>query len=165
MPNDEYTGEDETMPSKEEWTFTRDGFDFTGFKFENEGELLNGSQEYVDTLLEDEDRKITLYAQWKPWIYTITYNPNGGYGDMPDDIFDYFDEEMESDPNKFVRDGYSFEGFAYEDENGNVTIYKNINDFRSEFMKLGKNSVIELVAQWKKLPDTNTYVAPVTGVE
>lgn len=168
MPDDEYKGSDKTMPSKETWTFTREGYDFTGFKLENMGDLLNGSKEYRDTLLTDEDGVITLYAQWEPWKYTIKYDPNGGTGTMDDHIYNYEDPTMNSDPNQFTRKGYKFLGFVYTDPDGNQTLYKDPNDFRAEFIKLGKNSEILLVAQWKKIPVVNPevhYYPPVTGVE
>ena len=165
MANDEYMGSATTMPSKEDWTFTRDGYDFTGFKFENVGDTLNGSKEYKDTLLDDEDRVITLYAQWEPWKYTIKYDPNGGTGEMPDHIYYYDDPDMNSDPNQYKRSGYTFTGFLYTDELGNQTLYKSINDFRAELVRLGKNSEILLVAQWRKNPLPTKNTIPVTGVE
>ena len=168
MADDEYKGSDKTMPSKEEWTFTREGYDFTGFKLENKGELLNGSKEYRDTLLDDEDGVITLYAQWEPWKYTIKYDANGGTGTMDDHVYTYADPVMNSDPNKFKRNGYKFLGFVYTDPDGKQTLYKNINDFRAELVKLGKNSEILLVAQWKKNPVISPevhYYPPVTGIE
>ena len=166
MPDDVYKGSSEVMPSKEEWTFTREGYDFIGFKLENEGELLNGSKEYKDVLLDEEDREIELFAQWDPWKYTIKYDPNGGTGEMPDHIYTYEDPTMNSDENKYTRKGYNFIGFLYTDEKGNQTLYKNINDFRAELIRLGKNSEILLVAQWRMKPSKDTpYVIPVTGVE
>lgn len=165
MNDDNYTGEDSTMPSKETWVYEREGYDFVGYKVENTGDTFNGANEYKPTLLADEDGVITLYAQWDPWKYTIKYDPNGGYGDMPDNVYHYPDEKMPSVENKFARDGYSFDGFVYTDTKGNKILYRNINDFKRDFMDLGKNSVILLVAQWKKNPETRYYVTPVTGVE
>ncbi len=168
MKDDDYLGSDETMPSKEEWTFEREGYDFTGFKLENKGELLNGSKEYKEVLLDEEDREIELFAQWDPWKYTIRYfkNAEDATGEMPDSNFVYPDPEMVSDPNKFSRKGWKFIGFEYTDPDGKVTLYKDINDFRDEFMKLGKNSVIDLYAQWKRIPkkaESTNYIPPVTG--
>ena len=165
MKDDDYKGSDTSMPSKEEWTFTWEGHDFLGFKLEDKGEILNGKQEYVDVLLDEEDREIVLYAQWDPWKYTIKYDPNGGIGEMPDHIYTYDDPTMNSDPNKFVRSGYIFTGFLYTDKDGNQTLYKTIEDFRSELVKLGKNSEILLVAQWRKEPVNTVIPIPLTGVE
>ena len=168
MTDNVYLGSSETMPSREEWTFTREGYDFIGFKLENEGPIENGSVEYKPTLLEEEDLEIELFAQWDPWKYTIKYDPNctNYTGEMPDQLFTYEDPVMNSDENQFKRKGYKFLGFVYTDPDGKQTLYKDINDFRDEFMKLGKNSEILLVAQWKKIPPkTDNYTPPVTGVE
>ncbi|MBQ6334467.1 MAG: InlB B-repeat-containing protein [Erysipelotrichaceae bacterium] len=167
MADSDYTGDMDKMPSKSEWTYSRYGYDFVGFKFENSGEILNGSVEYKDTLLKEEDREIELFAQWDPWKYTIKYDGNGGTGTMPDHEYKYSDPDMTSDPNQFVRKGYKFLGFVYTDPDGNQTLYKNVNDFKDILVALGKNSEILLVAQWKKIPviEPNTYTPPVTGVE
>ena len=168
MTDNVYLGSSDTMPSREEWTFTREGYDFIGFKLEDEGPLLNGSVEYKPTLLEEEDLEIELFAQWDPWKYTIKYDPNctNYTGEMPDHQFTYDDAVMNSDSNQFKRKGYKFLGFVYTDPDGKQTLYKDINDFRAEFMKLGKDSEILLVAQWKKIPEkTDNYTPPVTGVE
>lgn len=165
MDDDDYTGADPSMPSKETWLFEREGYDFLGYKVENAGEILNGSHEYRPDLLVDPDRVITLYAQWDPWKHTIKYDPNGGEGEMPDHVYKYSDPTMNSDPNKYTRKGYSFVGFLYTDELGNEKLYKSINDFRDELVRLGKNSEILLVAQWRKNPIEAPYTIPVTGVE
>lgn len=167
MADSDYTGEDATMPSTDPWTFQRVGYDFIGYKLENKGEIMNGSKEFKDVLLADEDRKIELYAQWDPWKYTIKYDPGCTKysGEMNDQIFTYADPQMVSSKNKFKRNGYTFAGFVYTDKYGNQTLYKNVNDFRQILVDLGKNSEILLVAQWKKIPETPAYVAPVTGVE
>ena len=168
MEDTKYTASDPTMDSDDmDGQYTREGYDFIGYKVENKGELKTSPEDFKDVLLEEEDREIELYAQWDPWKYTIKYDPNGGTGEMPDHVYKYNDPNMNSDPNKYTRKGYTFEGFVYTDKEGKQTLYKNINDFKDILLELGKNSEILLVAQWKKKPQEKEihYYLPVTGVE
>jgi len=65
MDKNEYPESEETMPSAEEWTFTRKGWKLIGFKLENEGDLYPlDSEDFKNILLDEEDREIVLYAQW-----------------------------------------------------------------------------------------------------
>ncbi len=140
------------IPTEPDTSLHNDGYDFDGW----------------DQTLEDPvTRNMTYVAQWKPWTYTIIYNANGGSGKMEDQVYFFKDDPMNSKENEFTRDGYRFVGFLYTDPDGNKTLYKSINDFRSEFIeKLGKFSTIELVAQWEKLPEPMAvYAPPTTGVE
>ena len=162
MDPNEYLGSDETMPSEKEWEFTREGYTFAGFKVENKGETYNGSKDFKDTLLDEEDRTIVLYAQWEPWKYYINYDANGGSGTMNPQTFTYTSDTMNSKENEFIRSGYRFTGFKYE-FNGNVRIIRTPQDFKALLLELGPNSQITLIAQWEKIPQD--YVAPVTGVE
>ena len=146
MKKDVYVGADEKMPSKEEWTFTREGYEFLGFKFENEGDILNGSVDYRDVLLKEEDREVELFAQWNPLDYTIVYDPNGGEGEMPNDEYTGEDETMPSKEEwTFTRKGYEFIGFKLENEG---EIQNGSQEYRSTLIP-DEDRKITLYAQWK----------------
>ena len=150
--------------------FAIDGYDFLGWStVSGEQPVTYNDKAGFRNLTEIDGSTVTMYAQWQPWTYTLAYNANGGEGNMPDDVFSYYDEKMDSNANKFVRDGYSFEGFLYTSPDGKKYMYKDINDFRDILTSLGKNSKIILVAQWSQLPDSggsgHYYIAPVTGIK
>ena len=139
-------------PAEPDTTKHKPGYDFIGWDLELEDPVT---------------RNRTYVAQWKPWTYTIKYNPNGGRGTMDPQVYTYDSDPMNSKNNEFTRDGYRFVGFLYTDKDGNKTVYNSINDFRKEFLtKYEPYSTITLVAQWQKLPEPDkTYVIPTTGIE
>ena len=57
------------------------------------------------------DKDITLYANWKPAEYTITYHASGGTGTMADTAATY-DKAVNLRANVFIRTGYTFKGWA-----------------------------------------------------
>ena len=142
------------------------GYDFLGWSTVegvNPVEYAN-KQAYIN-LVETDGSEVTMYAQWTPWTYTLKYDPNGGTGNMDDQIFKYWDDPMKSKENAFKRDGYRFVEFVYEYDGVKYHL-KGIDDFVEKFRALDPYSVITLVAQWEKLPDpVTTYAIPVTGVE
>lgn len=65
MADSQYEGSSATMPSADTWSFTRQDYEFAGFTIENGTELYNGSLDLKSQLLAEDDRTITLYAQWR----------------------------------------------------------------------------------------------------
>ena len=60
---------------------TRTGYSFTGW-----ATSANGSPVYQPGDAITPTGNMTLYAVWTPWIYTVTFSLNGGYGQVPSDI-------------------------------------------------------------------------------
>ncbi|MCR4853834.1 MAG: InlB B-repeat-containing protein, partial [Prevotella sp.] len=58
--------------------FTRTGYTFAGWSTTANGEVAYADQESVQNLTTTGDATITLYAQWTPITYNITYNLAGG---------------------------------------------------------------------------------------
>ncbi len=59
--------------------------------------------ESTTPLMED----TTLYAHWRPYQITITFDPNGGEGTMEKMVCNY-KENYTLSPNQFTREGYRF---------------------------------------------------------
>jgi uncharacterized repeat protein (TIGR02543 family) len=144
--------------------YERVGYDLAGYKIENEGDTLTSPDDYKNYLLNDDDKEVTLYAQWKPWEYYIKYNGNGADNPdaMPTQTFDYFAESMRSNSNAFKRDGYRFTGFKVS-INGDTRIIRNPEDFVKVLKGMDPYSSITLVAQWDEIPQR--YTTPVTGIK
>lgn len=126
---------------------TRTGYAFDGwFTAQTEGEQMTDNA----TLTEDK----TLFAQWTANSYSVTFEANGGEGNMNPQAFTY-DVEQALVPNTFTQTGYSFTGWntqadgsgvQYGDEvevmnltteaNGNIILYAqwNINSYTIRFV-------------------------------
>ncbi len=71
-----YSDEIYTLPEN---TFVRTGYEFTGWNTSADGTGTSYEDtESVENLTDVKDTTIILYAQWKPNIYNITFDPNGG---------------------------------------------------------------------------------------
>ena len=99
---------------------------------------------------------ITLYAQWKPNSYSVTFNKNGATAGSMKKLNCKYDASYALKANKLKKKGYSFKewntkkdgtGTAYSDE---ATI-KNLTDM--------KNGKVTLYAQW----EANKYNAVFDG--
>jgi len=93
-------------------TFTRTGYTFSGW-----AETSGGAVKYEDgervVNLTDEGKTKTLYAKWNPVTYTVVYDKNAALAreTMADSSFTY-DEPQNLRTNSFLRDGYTFGGWA-----------------------------------------------------
>lgn len=131
----------------------------------------------------DEDCSITLYGQWKPIEYKIYYVGNGNTGEnyttghctssnkcgldvytsgttYENDIFKHatlqkYDTEVTLRKNRFVKDGYTFVGWATS-ETGSV---KYTNQDVVKNLSSTDGDIIYLYAKWK----ANTYKIEYNG--
>ncbi len=92
--------------------FTRTGYDFDSWNTDKDGSGFEfHDQEIMQISLSnnilDSSKTLTLYAQWDPVEYTVTFNPNGGTGTMLPQTFAYGTPGTLS-ANQFKRDGYTF---------------------------------------------------------
>lgn len=100
-------------------TFTRFGYVFDGWNEKADGtgtvwgitSSHNGTYESGKAWTWTYTKNITLYAQWKPWTYTIKYFPNGGSGNATTSSHTY-DTTSNLKANAFTRTGYNFLGWA-----------------------------------------------------
>lgn len=59
-------------------TFVKKGYKFAGWSTAKDGAVKYTEEEVVNILPSKKGESITLYAQWKPTNYSITYETNGG---------------------------------------------------------------------------------------
>ena len=129
---------------------TRVGYDFVGWSTAPNRSTIdyNPGQNYVN------NAAVTLYAQWKPKTYTVTYNANGGNGaNIVDNVT--FDKDYTTRNNTFTRTGYTFAGWNEKADGTGV-------DWTSYIGKPWKwtyTKNITLYAQWKPKTYTVTYNA------
>lgn len=87
--------------------FKKEGYEFTGWST-SESET-NKTYGINDTYQANEDA--TLYAVWELKEITITYDANGGTGQMESTKYTYGKEKVTLLENKFIKTGYSFSGW------------------------------------------------------
>lgn len=108
---------------------TREGYTFTGW------------DKTYDNITSD----IKVNAKWRINAYTITYDANGGEGNMSDQVLKY-DEKTKLSANNFDRAGHVFTGWNTKAD-GTGAAYKD----EQEVCKLtdADGEKITLYAQWK----------------
>lgn len=129
-------------------TFMRTGYIFTGWatNADGTGDTFADAQA-VKNLASTEDALVKLYARWKPISYRITFDANGGNGEMSDQVIPY-DHRTSLSVNQFARKGYLFTGWNTT-ENGTGTSYHNLQEV--ENLSSSDGDTITLHAQWEPI--------------
>jgi len=96
---------------------------------------------------------VTATANWKPIIYTIAYDANGGSGATASSIHTY-DEEKTLTANGFTRTGYTFAGWSTS--SGGKVEYANSQSVTNLSSTAG---TVTLYAQWTPITYTIAYNA------
>ncbi len=138
-----------TVAADEELTIPACGFTRSGYKFvgwNDKPDATDGLQP-GDPFASGED--VTLYAIWAPNTYTVTFNANGGVGNMDPQTITV-DEATALNPNQFTREGYGFLGWT-EDPEGTEYLFedKALITFDED---------LTLYAQWQPNTYTVTFV-------
>ena len=138
-------------------TFTKTGYQFTGWNTSKDGSgSTYGDREQIKNLTSTAGATVTLYAQWTPISYTVSFNGNGHTGgSMTSQSFRY-DETKALSPNSFIKTGYTFTGWNTQ-ANGNGTDYTNEQQVKN--LTAVNGATITLYAQW----ETNTYTVNFIG--
>ena len=120
-------------------TFTREGYDFTGWNTQADGKGTSYEDKATVTLADN----MTLYAQWKQRTYKITFVPNARRvaGVMePQEVVEGTDTPLS--PNIFTRKGYTFVGWNTQSD-GKGTDY-------SDKAMVNLKEDLKLYAKWKE---------------
>ncbi len=136
-----------TLP---ECTFAKDGYTFSGWSLSAGGEIVAEVGQGFDM---GSDDKYTLYAVWTPNENTLSFDANGGEGDMSD-VKVKSDETITLPENIFTKDGYSFVGWASA-KNG-TSVY---SDESAYIMGVLENNT--LYAVWA--PNSNVVIFNANG--
>lgn len=120
-------------------TFTREGYDFTGWNTQADGKGTSYEDKATVTLADN----MTLYAQWKQRTYKVTFVPNARRvaGVMePQEVVEGKDTPLS--PNIFTRKGYTFVGWNTQSD-GKGTDY-------SDKTVVNLKEDLKLYAKWKE---------------
>ena len=129
-------------------TATRDGYVFTGWNTsaDGSGQTVGVPYEYLF------DYDITLYAQYAPKEYVVTFDRQGGTGGTAG-VDAVFEEDMPEGPDITAptRRGYTFGGY-YREKDGKLVFYYNADMTSANKWDIDKDET--LFAAWTP----NTYV-------
>lgn len=148
--------EQETLPSNE---YAKTGYTFTGWNRDREGH----GEEFADkseiiNLTTAVDGRVTLYAQWSPNNYSISFDKNTGSGDDMEALPMTYDVPKNLPPTGYAKTGYTFAGWALE---ANPSEGADIFSDGGEVSNLASDSGSEVVlyAQW----NPNSYYIAYDG--
>ena len=134
-------------------TYSNDNFFVrTGYKFNGWNERADGSgTDWTGWINKpwkwSYGHGVTLYAQWKPITYTVTYNGNGATGGSMSNSEHTYDNAKNLTTNGYVKDGYAFLGWSTS-PNGNVQYGNKANVSN---LTTTNGATVTLYAQWKSL--------------
>ena len=125
------------------------GFSKTGYYFTGWGTTPNGGTIYQpgDSFREwmnNESGTKTLYAQWEPYTFKISYNGNGNTNGLTLTTDATYESNYYFASCGFIKTGYHFIGWGTNPNSG--AVYQPGDSFR-EWMNNG-SGVITLYAQW-----------------
>ena len=121
---------------------TRTGYTFVGWA---RTPYADGKDYDSGSVLEFTGEDVVLYAVWQANGYTVSYDPNGGAGDMTSDEFSYGTAGSLS-ANKYEKTGFTFIGWATS-ANGEA-VYADLAAVYNLTSELNAN--ITLYAKWEK---------------
>ena len=136
-------------------TFTRTGYTYSGWNTAANGSgTAYTDGQSVQNLTDANGATVTLFAQWSPITYTVSFNNNGGTGTMAAQTHTY-GSSLALTSNTFTRTGYGFAGWATS-ANGNV-VYTNGQSVQNLASTQGAN--VELFAKWTPITYTVSFNA------
>lgn len=135
--------------------FLRTGYNFVAWNTKPDGSGDSYSDEdYVYNLSVTNGATVSLYAQWEPITYTISFDGNDNTGGNIHSISLKYDEEISLPKNVFTRTGYLFTDWNL-DKDGYGTAYGNVQKIKNLSATDGDDII--LYAQWKAGSYTITY--------
>ncbi|MBR6251239.1 MAG: InlB B-repeat-containing protein, partial [Bacteroidales bacterium] len=137
-------------------TFTKTGYRFMGWNLKADGTGKSYADgEYVSNITAGE--AVTLYAQWAPSEYYVSYEPNAtdAEGTMQKQRF-YFNVSAPLTANSFKRPGFHFDGW---NRNAEGTSAAYADGEMVENVSSVDGDTVSLFAQWSANTYTITFLA------
>lgn len=127
------------------YSWTKPGYTFDGWSSESKAyaEIFKPNVQYDELTMED---KIDLYARWKKLSANISYNSNGGTGNMLDETFTYGNADILS-ANAFERPLYVFSGWS-TNSSDTTPMYIDGSDVDRILLDNSNKANITLYAIW-----------------
>lgn len=137
----------QTSVTLSENAFTKTGCQFVGWNTKADGTgTTYADKAVVSTSIKDASNRILLYAQWKYYTFTVTYNKNGGSGTMKAQTVNS-GATLSLRKNTFKKSGYIFGGWNTKN-NGTGVAYANKANVSALTKNLTADKSVKLYAQW-----------------
>ncbi|WP_087064314.1 leucine-rich repeat protein [Intestinibacillus massiliensis] len=134
-------------------SFTKTGYTFSGWNTE-----ANGAGTSYDDQATAPTGNTTLYAQWTPNTYTISFSGGEGATGSTDSVNATYDATATLTTNGFTKTGYNFAGWD-TDSSANEVVYPNKTQVKN--LTATASGTITLYAVWT----TKTVLAPDVTVQ
>jgi len=141
---------------------TANGFTRTGYTWASWNDKADGTgTKYTDgqpvTNLRDTAGTFTLYAQWTPNTYTVTYNNNNGTGSLASSTHTYdVAKNLTVNNGNITRTGYTFTGWNTQPNGSGISF---TNGQQVVNLTAAANGTVPLYAQWMPITYTVVYNA------
>jgi uncharacterized repeat protein (TIGR02543 family) len=137
--------------------FKKTGCTFAGWNTKKDGSGTSyKNKASVKKLTSKNKGTVTLYAQWTPNRYTITFDGNGSTSGSMSDLTDCkYTASYKLTANKFKKTGYTFAGWNTK-KDGSGKTYKNKASVKKLTSKNG--GTVTLYAQWTAAAYSIKYV-------
>jgi uncharacterized repeat protein (TIGR02543 family) len=137
--------------------FKKTGCTFAGWNTKKDGSGTSyKNKASVKKLTSKNKGTVTLYAQWTPNQYTITFDGNGSTSGSMSDLTDCkYTASYKLTANKFKKTGYTFAGWNTK-KDGSGKTYKNKASVKKLTSKNG--GTVTLYAQWTAAAYSIKYV-------
>jgi uncharacterized repeat protein (TIGR02543 family) len=134
-------------------SFTRTGYEFAGWKTTAD----SSGTAYAVGAGYSAAANLTLYAQWNPATYIVSYNANGGTGSAPDSgsFVTGSAFTVSSNSGSLAKVGYTFDGWNTTADGSGTSAAAGATNFTT-------TQNVTLYAKWSPTPYTVTY-NPGTG--
>lgn len=140
----------------EENNYERTGYIFSGWNTKSDGsgtEYSDGDE--IENLTAINDETVTLYAQWSPITYNISYDGNGAEGGtMSEHSGCKYDEEYKLFANAYVKKGYALKCWNTELDNSGTAF---VDEALVKNLTATDGANVMLYAQWRLLEYSISY--------
>ena len=133
--------------------FIKTNYEFIGWSKTVGGEKAYDDQDIIQETVTEHNTIINLFAMWRKYTYSISFNGKGGSGSMDAIVGVEAGETIELPENGFDKEDYNFKGWSLFESTPRV----DYTDTFTRSMCKGDSDVVVLYAVWR-LPNYNvTY--------
>ena len=136
----------QSFTTNSQFSLTANSFTRTGYLFKEWNTVADGSGiSYQNSqVVSGMNQHLMLYAQWIPITYNVSFNANGGIGQMSSQAMQY-DTSYSLNPNGFAKEGYRFASWNTKaDGSGKIYLDQAVV---SNLTSVNQKEII-LYAQW-----------------
>ena len=137
--------------------FARTGYIFQGWSTTRDGGVEFTDAQEVVNLTTEQDATVTLYAVWKPIIYTVVFEPGAEDATgATESMTMTYDEWDTLTKNGFTYEGHTFNAWVGYDDEGTRRTFSDEDEVRN--LTTVDGGVVTLTAKWSIQSNRVTFV-------